>query len=86
VDAARVRAMYTHPVFVRRGVGRLILTLCELAAASEGFRQLELMGTLAGEPLYTAYGFVAVERLTDERGGAAVPLVRMVKDISAQAL
>jgi len=36
VDAARVRAMYTHPVFVRRGVGRLILTLCELAAADSG--------------------------------------------------
>ena len=81
VDPARVRAMYTHPAFARRGVGRLILSLCERAAAAEGFTRLELMGTLAGEPLYTSYGFVAVERLADDRGGAAVPLVKMAKDI-----
>src|SRR6185503_2900154 len=36
VDAARVRAMYTRPGFARRGVGRLILTLCEAAARAEG--------------------------------------------------
>jgi GNAT superfamily N-acetyltransferase len=81
VDAARVRAMYTTPAHARRGVGRLILTLCEAAAASEGFTRLELMSTLSGEPLYTAYGFRPVERLVDATGGAAVPLVRMEKPV-----
>ena len=81
VDAARVRAMYTHPAHARRGVGRLILSLCESAAAAEGFTRLELMSTLAGEPLYTAYGFRPVERVEDATGGAPVPLVRMEKPV-----
>ena len=78
-DPARVRAMYTNPAYARRGVGRLILSLCELAAATEGFQRLSLMSTLAGEPLYTACGFQPVERVTDDTGGVPVPLVRMEK-------
>lgn len=78
-DAARIRAMYTHPDFARRGVGRLVLELCEAAAAAEGFRRVELVGTMAGEPLYAAAGYEAVERFEDDRGGTAVPLVRMEK-------
>lgn len=81
VDPARVRAMYTDPAYARRGVGRLILSLCEEAAAAEGFKRLELMSTLAGEPLYTAFGFLPLERLSDATGGVAVPLVRMEKPI-----
>jgi GNAT superfamily N-acetyltransferase len=81
VDPARVRAMYTSPAFARRGVGRLILSLCESAAAAEGFTRLELMSTLAGEPLYTAYGFRPLERLTDAAGGVPVPIVRMEKPV-----
>ncbi len=80
-DAARVRAMYTHPAFVRRGVGRLILSLCEAAARAEGFTRAELMATLAGEPLYRACGYRPVERLVDDRGGTAVPLVLMGKSL-----
>ena len=80
-DAARVRAMYTHPAFVRRGVGRLILALCEDAARAEGFCRAELVATLAGLPLYAACGYRPVERFTDDRGGVAVPLVRMTKDL-----
>ena len=78
-DAARVRAMYTHPSHVRKGVGRLILGLCEAAARKEGFTQVELMGTMAGEPLYRACGYAVIEPVEDARGGAAVPLLRMRK-------
>jgi GNAT superfamily N-acetyltransferase len=78
-DAARVRAMYTHPDFTRRGVGRLILKLCEDAARAEGFTRAELMATMAGEPLYRACGYVEIERVEERPGGVPVPLVLMGK-------
>jgi len=78
-DAARIRAMYTHPRHTRKGIGRRIIALCEEAARAEGFRRMELMSTLAGEPLYRSCGYDAIERVTDDRGGAAVPLIRMGK-------
>jgi GNAT superfamily N-acetyltransferase len=80
-EPARVRAMYTHPDFARRGVGRLILELCEAAAKAEGFKRLELMGTMSGKPLYESYGFEPIEEIVDDRGGAPVPLTRMGKPI-----
>ena len=78
-DAARIRAMYTHPAHTRKGIGWLILILCEDAARAEGFSKMELVATLAGEPLYRACGFEAYEQIVDERGGAGVPLLRMRK-------
>lgn len=80
-EAARIRAMYTHPRHARKGVGRLILSLCEEAARREGFRRAELMATLAGQPLYRACGYTPLDHLTDERGGVPVPLIRMVKTL-----
>ena len=80
-DAARTRAMYTHPRHTRKGVGRLILSLCEDAARAEGFKKMELMSTMAGEPLYRACGYQPVERVMDDRGGDPVPLLRMTKSL-----
>jgi GNAT superfamily N-acetyltransferase len=62
-EAARVRAMFVHGDWARRGLGRAILESCEAAARAEGFRTLSLMATLPGEPLYRAYGFREVERV-----------------------
>jgi len=81
-DAAKIRAMYTNPDFARRGIGRLILRLCEDAAREAGFRRAEMMATLAGEPLYRACGYRPVEFVeSDLIGGVRVPLIRMEKSL-----
>ncbi len=82
-DATRVRAMYTAPEFARRGVGRLILGLCEDAAAAHGFARVELAATLAGVPLYRACGYSVIERMeSDTPQGVRVPLLRMGKSLA----
>jgi GNAT superfamily N-acetyltransferase len=81
-DAARIRAMYTHPDHTRKGIGRLIIRLCEEAAKAEGFTKMELVATLSGEPLYRACGFESYEEIVDDRGGAGVPLLRMRKSLA----
>ena len=78
-DAARIRAMYTHPAFARRGIGRLVLATCEQAAAQAGFMRAELMATLSGVPLYEACGYRSIEAAAAAVDGVAVPLVRMGK-------
>jgi len=80
-DRARIRAMYTHPDFTRRGIGRLILKTSEDAAKVAGFKNLEMAATLAGEAFYTRCGYSVERRWQDENGAVPVPLVTMVKRI-----
>jgi GNAT superfamily N-acetyltransferase len=79
-DAAKIRAMYVDPEYARRGIGTMIMTLCENAARDAGFAKVEMMATLAGVPLYRVCGYSdieAVEAMTRE--GVVVPLIRMGK-------
>ena len=81
-EPARIRAMYTDPDHVRRGIGRLILARCEAAARAAGFQRLELMATAAGEPLYRACGYNVIERVERMSSeGIAVPGAVMGKQL-----
>lgn len=81
-EPARIRAFFVDPAWARRGLGRALFDACLRDARAEGFRRLELMATLPGEPLYRVLGFSADERteltLPD---GVRVPLVRMSRPI-----
>ncbi|PXA85563.1 GNAT family N-acetyltransferase [Caulobacter sp. D5] len=82
-DAARVRAMYTHPDHTRKGVGRMILAACERAAAGEGFSRAEMAATMGGVPLYEACGYTLIEPFTAPTSkGYDVPLARMGKALA----
>jgi GNAT superfamily N-acetyltransferase len=79
-EAARLRAFFVHPAWARRGLARQIFDRCEADAAQAGFRKMELMATLPGEPLYLALGFTPLERSTDILpDGEKLSLVRMVR-------
>lgn len=81
-EPARIRAMYTDPSHARRGVARLILSTCEAAARSEGFRRATLVSTLAGEPLYRAAGYQVVEEnMAPTRKAISIPVRTMTKDL-----
>lgn len=62
-EAARMRAMFVREDWTRRGIGKAILESCVDAARSEGFRELVLVATLPGVPLYAAFGFLETRRL-----------------------
>ncbi len=79
-DAAKVRAIFVHPAFARRGLGSLILARVEAEAVAAGFRRFEMGSTLTGVPLYRLRGYVETERLAVPlANGEAVSVVRMAK-------
>jgi GNAT superfamily N-acetyltransferase len=81
-DAARIRAFFVRPARARQGIGRMLMSACERAASAAGFGRLELVATLAGEPLYAAFGFRALERYELAlANGRLLPVVRMAKTL-----
>jgi GNAT superfamily N-acetyltransferase len=82
-EPARIRAMFTHPRFVRRGLARRIFELARDAAAGEGFRSLILTATMPGVPLYQSLGFTVARRYDDPLpDGSLVPVAEMTMEIS----
>ena len=81
-DAAKIRAFFVHPDWVRQGIASLILKTCEDAASTRGFRRFEMGATLTGVPMYAARGYSAEETLeVPLPNGLTLRVVRMSKTI-----
>ena len=79
-DAAKIRAFFVHPDWVRRGLGTLLLETCENAAKSAGFTRFEMGSTLTGVPLYKLRGYRVVEPISVPLlNGESLPVIRMAK-------
>jgi GNAT superfamily N-acetyltransferase len=80
-ERARIRAMYTHPDHVRKGIGRMIIAASEAAALDAGFAALEMAATMAGKDFYLKCGYTIESEWYDTQGAVPVPLATMVKTI-----
>jgi GNAT superfamily N-acetyltransferase len=84
-DAAKIRAFFVHPDWVRRGIGSMILDACEKAATAAGFTRFEMGATLTGVALYRARGYVALENIAAPlKNGETLAVVRMEKRTSSR--
>ena len=82
-DAAKVRAMYTDPSWIRKGVGTYILNLAERSIEQLGFKKAELMATVSGIFLYEKRGYTVIEEIEYEsKLGNKVPMYKMEKIIN----
>jgi GNAT superfamily N-acetyltransferase len=80
-DAAKIRAFFVHPEWIRKGIGTMLLEKCESDARAAGFTGFEMGATLTGVALYRARGYIEVDRIEVPLGsGETFPIVRMRKE------
>jgi GNAT superfamily N-acetyltransferase len=82
LDAAKIRAFFVHPAWARQGIGSEIMRQSELAALAAGFQTIEIVATLAGEPLYSRFGDRTLDRFEISLpNNHTLPVVKMFKEI-----
>jgi predicted N-acetyltransferase YhbS len=78
----RASGLFRSPGLARRGIGRKIMSACEQAIIEAGFRTVDIVATLAGEPLYASFGYAVVERYEIAMAGRFdLPVVRMTRSM-----
>lgn len=81
-DAAKIRAFFVRPDWVRRGIAGVVLRACEDAAREAGFKRAEMGATLSGVPFYESMGYVKGKQVDAPLGdGMVLEVVRMGKEL-----
>ncbi|HEY7382723.1 MAG TPA: GNAT family N-acetyltransferase [Beijerinckiaceae bacterium] len=83
----KIRSVFVHPVWARRGFARELMQRSELEAQLARHDEIELTATLAGVPLYETLGYKVVTHLpVTLPGGIDMLLVAMRKKLGAMWL
>jgi GNAT superfamily N-acetyltransferase len=81
----KIRSVYVHPGFARRGIARTLMERAEGEALAAGYRRIELSATLSGVPLYRSLGYRLRRPLSLQlSGGVIFPGVAMEKDLQGR--
>jgi GNAT superfamily N-acetyltransferase len=82
-SAPKVRGVFVHPAFARRGIASTLIARAESEAVAAGCREMDLTATLSGVPLYVKRGYRTQKKVElILPGGIGFPVVMMRKDLS----
>jgi GNAT superfamily N-acetyltransferase len=76
---ARIRKVFVHPAWARRGLATALVQAAEQAAARAGYPNLYVRANVNAVPLYAALGYRTEAHGIMPAGAAELPVVYMTK-------
>lgn len=81
--APKIRSVYVHPAYARRGLASRLVRHAEAEAIRAGHGEIELTATLSGVPLYIALGYETTGSIALDLGGVTIRGIAMRKRLAA---
>lgn len=78
-NTARIRKVFVHPGWARRGLATALVQAAEQAAAAAGYPHLYVRANINAVPLYRKLGYRAEAEGMMPTGGAELPVVYMAR-------
>lgn len=78
-DTARIRKVFVHPGWARRGLATALVRAAEQAAAAAGYPHLYVRANINAVPLYKKLGYRAEAEGLMPAGSADLPVVFMTR-------